>query len=192
MVVFDDDDPTLKECLEILPPTWSRFVMNPDVPTARKINYAVSLYPNEKFYGLLANDIELITDNALTLLAIKCPPFGLSYPDDTIQGAGLATHPCVSGELVRALGWWAYPQAKHTCIDLYLTNTAYDAGGCHYLPEVKFLHKHYSANRSIYDEVYQRGDDYKDADRKAAEVWKAGGAAEALERVKGAMQTCPQ
>lgn len=187
VVIFDDDDETLTECIDMLPDNWSKYVMSNNHSTAAKMNYAVSLYPMEKFYGLLANDVEVQTEHALTLLAENCPEFGLSFPNDTIQGASLATHPCVSGELVRALGWWAYPQAKHTCIDLYLTNIAYDAGGCRYLPEVKFFHKHHTHDRSPYDDVYQKGDLYKDEDIAASERWKGGDEVKARERVKEVM-----
>lgn len=175
VVVLDEDDPDLEAALRLIPLGWTRYVMGDGkytISTAQKINYAVSLYPNEKFYGLLANDIEVTSFGGLNLLAQGCPMFGLSYGHDSIHGKQMATHPCVSGELVRALGWWAYPKAKHTCIDLYIGNLAHDAGGANFLPEVHFYHHHHSQLRSEYDAVYRRGDDFKGVDREAADIWK--------------------
>lgn len=187
VVLFDDDDESLEECLKLLPKTWMRYVMNPGHSTSQKINYAVRLYPEEKFYGLLANDIQIKTLKALSLLAEHCPDYGLSYCDDSIQGRSMTTHPCVSGTLVKALGWWAYPKAKHTAIDLYLGNIAFDAGGCNYLQDVKYLHNHHSQGRSEFDEVYRKGDNYKKDDIWASEQWQNGEDISTRRRVREAM-----
>lgn len=187
ITILDEDDKDREAAIKALPRGWQHYTMDTGSSTAQKINYAVSLYPEAEFYGLLANDIEVRSSRALTNLAHACPRFGLSYGNDSIHGKQMATHPCVHGTLVKALGWWAYPKAKHTCIDLYIGNTAHACGGAEYLPDVYFYHYHFSQLRSEYDAVYSRGDSYKGVDREAAEIWKHKDERKYLNKVSEAM-----
>lgn len=186
VAIFDDDDPELEQCRAAADPRWLRIVMPEGHSTAAKINYAVSLYPNEKFYGLLANDIEVRAPGTLSLLAAACPDYGLSYCSDSIHDKALATHPCVGGALVKAIGYWAYPKAKHTGIDVYLTNLAYEFDGCVYVNGGKFWHKHYTHERAPFDAVYQRAKDYAAADRAASESWLREGQSAAQRAIRKA------
>jgi hypothetical protein len=141
------------------------------------------MFPGEGFYGLLASDIVPQTPGWGKALATAVPPFGLSFCDDSIHGRTLPTHPCVSGQLVKALGWWAYPKARHNGIDVYLRELAYRFGGCVYLEEHKFLHNHHTAGRSFKDEVYERGDSYRTFDLAAGHEWHREGYANAVKSV---------
>lgn len=186
--IIDEDDPDYKELYDMTARRHDFYFAPPGWSTVEKINHLVNQFPGEKFYGLLANDIEVRTPGCLTALAAECPDFGLSYCDDSIQGHTLSTHPVVSGALVDALGWWAYPNAKHLGIDVYLMNIALDTGGCAYLPDHKFWHKHYTAMRSDIDKVYERAIGYAVYDRNASICWRDVDSAHYLKQVIRAMR----
>lgn len=173
--ILDLDDPDKAELESLLSESPVRVLTFAvaGMMTAQKINYAVSLYPDESFYGLLANDVELTGPETLGRLAGACPLLGLSYCDDGIQGKAMATHPCVDGELVRALGWWAYPKALHNGIDRYLMEMATLGGGCVYLEGLRFRHWHHTAG-GAFDEVAARStcEDTVAGDRLAAYEWR--------------------
>jgi hypothetical protein len=88
---------------------------------------------------------------------------------------------------VKALGWWAYPKAAHNGIDVYLTNIAYDCGGCAYLNEHEFLHNHFSVERSEFDDIYLKAKALYKVDKAADAAWRSGEGVEALKRVRKAM-----
>lgn len=139
---------------------------------AQKMNWALEQFPALKTYGLLANDMELRTENCLRDLEQACPPFGLSYCNDSIQGASLATHPCVSGDLLRTLGWWAGPGLKHSFVDNILMDFANQLGRLRYLLEHNFYHYHPSARRAVADEGNARVEKWYMSDFKAYQDFK--------------------
>lgn len=170
--VIDIDDPaylTLKAFCEGA--GVSLMPSRPYSPTAAKINDAVRANPSEGFYGFLANDIEIRTPGTLSALAAACPSMGLSYCDDSIHGQNLPTHPCVSGDLVRTLGWWAFPDAAHNGIDIYLQEAANAGGGCKYLPEFLMYHHHPSEKRCTPDAVTERRAHWQEKDAAATSTW---------------------
>ena len=163
---------------------WHVCSMPGSPTTVEKLNHMVSEFPVEAFYGLLASDIIPQTIGWGTALAAAVPAMGLSFCDDSIHGKRLPTHPVVDGGLVRALGWWAYPEARHNGIDVYLRDLAYEFGGCVYLEEHLFLHNHPTAGRGAPDDVYARANSWQADDAKAAQRWALEGVHQAKARVR--------
>lgn len=177
--VIDTDDSD-KETLQAICARYYVIVLpaRPHSSTAQKINDAVRANPSEGFYGFLANDIEIRTPGTLRALASACPAMGLSYCDDSIHGQNLPTHPCVSGDLVRTLGWWAFPDAAHNGIDIYLQEAANAGGGCKYLPEFLMYHNHPSEKRCEPDAVTERLARWREKDAAASSTWFTKGVRE--------------
>lgn len=186
VAVIDLDDPGKSELMDLCTYYSVEYQMSSEQNmTSEKINQAVKSFPGERFYGLLANDIEIRTPGALSALALNCPFMGLSYCDDSIHGQNLPTHPCVSGALVETLGWWAFPLAGHNDIDIYLQECANAAGGCKYLPEHVFYHWHESEKRAESDSVDMRRKSFSERDSRARSTWYFQGVREAnLKRVR--------
>lgn len=152
--------------------------------TVTKINHAVELFPDEGFYGFLASDVTPLTRDWGKALARCCPEFGLSYCDDSFHGIGLPTHPVVGGELVRALGWWAYPESKHNGIDVCLAQIATKFGGCIYLDAFKFHHFHHLCDKTPADELNVRAMKWRAEDDAAYMKWLAHDFEAAVTRVE--------
>ena len=189
VAILDEGDPecgVLEEMLERA--GWAWFPLFGSPSTVVKLNAGVEMCPDEGFYGLLASDIEPQTVGWGKALAAACPPFGLSYCDDSIHQRNLPTHPCVSGELVRALGWWAYPKAMHNGVDIYLYEVASLAGGAEYVEGHSFMHHHHSAGRAAPDELTQRVAAWGESDRIASIVWKDKDGVLAAMRVRKVQQ----
>lgn len=179
VAILDSDDPDYYALKEICEAFGVELIPSrPRAPTAQKINDVVRSNPSEGFYGLLANDIEVRTPATLTALAAACPSMGLSYCDDSIHGQSLPTHPCVSGDLVRLLGWWAFPDAGHNGIDIYLQEVANAGGGCKYLSEYLMYHNHPSEKRCAPDAVTERIKLWAERDRNACNNWSMKGVRE--------------
>lgn len=190
VAVVDEDDPYKADIIGLCTGFYIDYIVVPSgTCTSAKINEAAHAFPGERFYGFLANDIEIRTPGTLAALAENCPFMGLSYCDDSIHGQNLATHPCVSGALVETLGWWAYPLAAHNGIDVYLMQAANAGGGCKYLPEYLMYHFHSSEGRVLKDSVTVRMESWAQQDMEASARWHMKGDEKIyLRRVREALE----
>ena len=171
VVVFSTDDFDYHRALELVPEGWETISMKGIPSTTEKINEAFARFPNEAFYGLLSNDLQIESRRALELLADQCPPFGLSYCADQIFNEKIPGHPCVDGDLVRGLGWWSYPRLKHHYVEMVLFGIAKRHGGVKYLKEMHFFHRHHTMGTAPMDSTYAWGKEQEHADIAASVYW---------------------
>jgi hypothetical protein len=155
-----------------------------------KLNEAFARFPNEQFYGFLSDDLRIMGTRGLTMLAGFCPSWGLSYCKDGIYDEKIACFPCVSGELIRALGWLAYPKAKHHFIDVYLHRLAREFGGVKYLSGPVFQHNHYTRQTAPMDATYELGKSCYDYDSKVYCEWGMGEGQTVLDHAKEFHSAC--
>jgi len=118
------------------------------------LNEFFQLVPEEPFYGFIADDIVLRTKGGLDHLQALATPFFVAYPNDTIQRERLCTHFCIGGDLVRLMGWLAYPKLEHGHLDVVWHALAGNSGLLRYAPQVIFQHKHYLTGLAPHDETY--------------------------------------
>lgn len=118
------------------------------------LNEFYQLHPEEAFYGFIADDIVLRTKGGLEHLQALASPFFIAYPNDTIQRHRLCTHFCIGGDLVREMGWFAYPAFHHGQIDMVWHHLGLLTGLLRYAPQVIFQHKHMLTRLVDYDETY--------------------------------------
>jgi hypothetical protein len=183
VAIIDNDDPMRDTLYEMCRAATCRIVLvSENLSTGEKLNIAFCAYPSEGFYGFLANDIELRTPGALSALAEAVPYCGLSYCNDSLHEDRLATHPCVSGDLVRLLNWWAFPELHHNGIDLILMDCAHAGGGCKYLSEYFLYHFHPSQGRAQSDSVSARVAQWAEQDMKGYAAWTLHGLRESTMR----------
>ena len=168
----------------IYPKEWETILIDGFPSTTEKINEAFARFPNEAFYGLLANDLRIESPRALTMLAGHCPSYGLSFCDDQVFGAKISGYPCVDGDLIRALGWWAYPRLRHHFVDLVLWGIAKRHGGAKYMSGIKFRHNHYTMGTAEFDSTYAWGKDQERADIAASVYWARNDKEPTNERIK--------
>ena len=191
IAIISPDDPELAAVLAELSSAWTVLEAPAEATTVMKANLAFATFPDEAFYGFLANDLTWTRKGLLEELAAKVPPFGLSYCADSIHNASLATHPCADGELLRAQGWCFFPESKHNGVDCYMQDVATALGGICYVEGPGFWHNHPSAGRTQTDAVYDLVNSYGEADRAAWQKWYGAGEKErVIQRVRETALGC--
>lgn len=153
-VVFDADDAYKYDNI-IIPSHWKRVSVPTGTPIGGIFERIFKKYPNEPYYGMVADDICPETSGWDVIMAELCQPDKIVWGCDDLQNEKLPVHPFIGGDLIRKIGWWAYPGLKHWYVDNVWKHIA-DTLGCGiYLPQVKMTHVHYINGRSQYDRTYR-------------------------------------
>ena len=153
-VVFNADNAFCYNDIET-PPHWKRI----SAPVGSRLGDIFKLmfkkYPNDTYYGMVADDVLPETERWDTIMAEACQPDKIVWGMDGIQNARLPVHPFIGGDLLRKLGWWACPGLKHWYVDNVWKCVA-DALDCGvYMPEVKMTHLHYINGKAALDRTYR-------------------------------------
>lgn len=151
VVILDEDDEINYRGIHI-PDNWVKVVYPRNCITVQ-LNKTFANFPNKEWYGLAADDLVPVEgwDEALSE---ACLGGFIAYGDDGIQGSRLCTHPFISGDLVRKVGWIQYPGVKHLYGDTIWMTIGHSTGKLKYLPNVKTTHLHFS-NGGVYDKTYE-------------------------------------
>jgi hypothetical protein len=163
VVVYVDGDsyPDLK-----VPESW-RVIEHPE---RRRIgppmNDMARLFPNERTYGWLADDLRVVTPDAFDRLEAAAFPQYLAYTNDLCYasvhhedeletGYNISGALCWGGELVRRVGWWAPPFVEQAMVDVIWCRivSARDPGLHRYLKDVIVEHRNWRTGRRERDEV---------------------------------------
>lgn len=126
--------------------------------------------------GLMGDDVRPRTEgwDAKILEALRELGTGIVYGDDLIQGKRLPTHPFMTADIPRALGWLGLPTLKHLYVDNVLLELGKAADRIRYLPDVVLEHLHPVAGKASWDQVYQETSNKTSAedDRRTFEAWR--------------------
>jgi len=147
---------------------------------------------DDYFFG--ADDIEIITPDWKEIFSKKIDELEkehghrlwILYGDDGIQGEHLPTHPLMTNELCRLLGWFWPPHFKHLFTDNAIKFIGQGAGILRYVPEVKMTHHHFVNNKAPMDANYQETNNahaYQSA-KQVFEMWKEQFAPKIIEKIK--------
>lgn len=154
-VVLSSDDDKLPQYLETdkWPKNWW-FASTDLTGVGNCLNWAFEKHPREKFYGLLGDDVLLRSGHPKELEALAEDWF-LAFPADGVHNHGLATHPCLGGDLVRQVGFLAPKEFKHSFIDTFWDNVSRLNGLQRYQPKVRYEHKHPIREPHLMDNTYR-------------------------------------
>jgi len=195
VVLLDPDDVALPFHKESCHAYLTDYIIGPpNATTVRKLNNAFERFPNERFYGFLADDIILPTDHKWPehLLA-HLPPLGLVHPNDFGQGENFLTHPILDGDLVRLMLNIAPPAFAHNGINCVWGTVAQAFGGVNYVPSVVFKHNHPAFDRSIaVDNIHARAASYRHQDAAAYhEFFSSGGKEKLIKEMRARLDKAP-
>lgn len=158
LVVKWRGDKTLYEYNQMKWPHNVSFILSPPDASycGEKLNYVFSLFPDEPFYGWLADDL-VWRSGPLSLLPLEAGEWGISYPDDGYAHEALPTHFCLGGKLARASGFLAHPWFPQNCMDSVWDSVGRELGLLRYVPQVLFEHEHCAlSTRYSIDDTYLR------------------------------------
>ncbi len=163
-VIFDADDTLYYNDVET-PDHWKRVSVPSGTPLGGIFDLVFKKYPNEPYYGMVADDVLPETSGWDVIMAELCQPNKIVWGCDDLQNERLPVHPFIGGDLVRKLGWWSAPGLKHWFVDNVWKNLA-DSLNCGiYLPQVKMTHLHWINGRSSLDRTYREQPDHAADDR---------------------------
>jgi len=157
------------------------YQLNKDVPYFGEVNDD-HFYITKHWDKILIDEIEK-----------KGHGWGVACGTDTVDKNWYThRHPSaavISGNIVRALGYFVYPKIQHVGTDMYLRDIGDGISRLFHVPEVVIEHRHYLNNKAEKDEnynwVYAEQDNYgKDMYR----YWRDNVKPSDIEKIKGGMQ----
>lgn len=139
------------------------------------LNRAALAHPDYKYYGIIGDDGVFITEGwDLELMnEIKSNGgWGISFAEDLICSGKrmLPTHPVISGNIVKTLGFIIPPEFVHLYGDDYLGAIGKGIGKFFYRGDVIIEHRHWSVGKASKDEGYTRIDSKAGWDRDTV-IW---------------------
>lgn len=138
-----------------IPANWNRVIVDESLVSKKFNDAAFTFVPGEDCYLIMADDCVPETEHWDTKLASAAGSSGIAYGNDMMEPAPPIGHPCLGGDLVRALGWIAAPEFGHFYWDNALRDIAQATGELHYLPNVITRHLHYTVTGDT--DVFERG-----------------------------------
>jgi hypothetical protein len=169
---LDEDDPALEE-MKSLP--WPKeFIMNigPRVRLGGSMQEMFHKYPSEPFYGLLADDLIPGTKQWDRLLIEAAGTDDISCANEVYEKAARICHPCVGGDIVRHVGFFAVPVLKHFGTDTFWEDLHYHFGRKPRLKNVILAHAHFKFEQSQLDQTYSESQAIRRDDVNAWKEWK--------------------
>lgn len=152
-VIFDAADAYRYDDIQT-PSHWKRISAPAGTRIGEIFNLIFKKYPDEDYYGMVADDIVPQTHLWDIVLRDSCLPDKIAWACDGLQNENLPVHPFIGGELVRKLGWWACPGLKHWYVDNVWKNLANALNCGVYLPNIKMTHLHPANGSAPYDRTY--------------------------------------
>ncbi len=152
VVLLDDDDAASYQQHLSLPSNWE-IIVGPRAGYTALINRAFALYPDEPWYANLGDDCLCRPLGWDTYLASIAGTDCVAYGNDLINGEAACCFPFIGGELVRSIGWLAYPLFGHLYSDTVWREIARALGGLRYCPNIVTEHLHWSTGKLPYDQT---------------------------------------
>lgn len=159
-VIFDVKDAYSYDEVET-PSHWKRVAAPKDSKLGDIFNLIFKKYPDEPFYGMVADDVVPETHGWDILLRNACMPDKIAWGACGIQNENLPVHPFIGGDLIRKLGWWSAPGLKHWFVDNVWKDLSVSLNCGVYMPEVKMTHLHYLNGRAPNDRTYEEQPDHQ-------------------------------
>jgi hypothetical protein len=154
----DDDDSTVEDYPKPAHPNIA-VVRGSRKGITGSTNQAVLDFPEYSYYGFIGDDHRFRTINwdkvFIDTIRKKGKGWGVAYGDDLLMREQLPTEVVISGNIVRAMGCMVYPELKHLYIDNFWKEIGLGIERLFYIPEIIIEHMHYTAGKSVQDELYK-------------------------------------
>jgi hypothetical protein len=170
-VRLDECDPDL-DCMKNLPwPSEFEIVIGPRSRIGPSLQEAFHRYPNLPWYGYLADDLIPQTPGWDQKLIAAAAPNRISYANDVWEKEVRVCHPCIGGDLVRAVGFLALPVVQHWGTDSVWERLHHDFRMNGRQQEVIVEHAHFKFDLATVDQTYKDSQNLKRDDKNAFYLW---------------------
>lgn len=170
-VRLDDDDPALEQ-LKLLPwPKSFQIHVGARARLGQSMQEMFVRYPNEPWYGILADDVIPKTQHWDQRLIDAAGNNRVSCANEVHEKAIRICHPCVGGDLVRLVGCFAIPTVKHFGTDTLWESIHHCCDLNNKLHDVVLEHAHFNFGQSELDQTYQESQAIRREDKMAYKTW---------------------
>lgn len=181
-VVLDKDNVSHYSEIE-LPKFFTRCSAHPGTRIGDIFNKIYNAFPNESFYGVMADDVVPETYRWDILLKEACLPDRIAWGFDGGHDETLPRHPFIGGDLVRKMGFLSAPGVKHWYVDNAWKDIAEGLNCGAYRPEIRMVHRHYTNGLAQKDRTYTEQPNPR-VDEFAYNMWKEQELPDLLRRLK--------
>jgi hypothetical protein len=182
-VRLDSCDPELEKLLSLPWPAEFEIKVGDREGLSCSINEVFKQYPDRPWYGILADDLLPHTQGWDQALIDACGSWNISYANDG-GDRDWPTHPCVGGELIRAIGWFGFPCCHHYFTDTVWKYLGERLNNITRLDHVIVEHLHYSLGKSQKDQIYEQSNSHWQSDKRAYRDWTRSQGPQLVERLQ--------
>lgn len=180
-----------------VPPGWSVKRWRDHVGLARQINWLLKVYPDERCYGRLDDDMVPVTEGWQQRLEEAAGDWNIAYTrDGFINGRKSKTGQpwmsgamAIGGDLARAVGYLSIPGTWHHSMDRVYSLIGDRLGRLRYLDDVMVEHRHHRIRARERDETDLERQPQRDW--SAITRWQRGELQEICGRIEQALKTAP-
>jgi hypothetical protein len=184
-VRLDTCDLTLEEYKKLNFPKTFNVVIDKRARLGACMKEIFEKFPNEPYYGLLADDLLPITDEWDKKLIEAAGKDNISQFNDLTRKPKNYCHPCIGGNLVRRAGFFGFPYTTHYALELVWKDlTKKDKRFGKYLNDVVIENLHPDFAKSSLDKTYKEAHAVKDEDHKIWLEWRENKFEEFYQKVK--------
>lgn len=168
---LDKDDPDLEQLLALPWPSEFLITVGPRARISKCMQEMFEKFPTEPWYGVLADDLIPRTDYWDQKLISAAGTNDISYADDIHEKAIRICHPCVGGDLVRAVGFFGLPVVQHFGTDTVWENIHHHFNRNNKQHDVIVEHAHFNFGQAQLDQTYQESQAIRYSDKQAYKQW---------------------
>jgi hypothetical protein len=121
----------------------------------QKINsISVDLAEKYKYVAFIGDDIIFRTSWESNFIEfLSNVDYGLAYANDFVHGENLATHPCITSNMIKAVGFFGCPALEHNYFDNYWMDIVREVGQLQYFPHTIMEHMHPTVGKDSHDHI---------------------------------------
>jgi len=183
-VRLDECDPELEEMKALPWPETFNITVGSRCRIGEAMQEMFKKFPNENFYGMLADDLIPKTECWDQRLIDAAGSNLISHANDIHELEKRICHPCVGGDLVRFVGFFGLPVVKHFGTDTFWEEVHHKCGMDNKLRDVILEHAHFNFGQSEKDKTYEESQMLKKSDRAAYREWTANNLENTVAKVK--------
>jgi tetratricopeptide (TPR) repeat protein len=188
-IIIDEDDVHHFGDLEEYKKKVSIYIKPSGLTLMQKINtIGMSLAEMYKYICFIGDDIVFQTQwESKFINYLKDVPAGLVYANtlDNPDSVDWATHPCITSNLVKAVGFYGCPAVHHNYFDNYWSEICKEIGYFQYMPEVVMDHRRKESDK---DYLFWSIVDLQEKDRVRYNEYKQSSFNEDLIKIREKIQ----
>lgn len=170
-VRMDEDDPALKELLNLSWPLTFEIVVGPRARIGTAMQEMFIKYSNEPWYGIMADDVIPRTLHWDQKLIQAAGTHMISCANEVHEKIIRICLPCVGGDLVRLVGFFSIPGVEHFGTDTFWESIHHCCDLNNRQHDVILEHAHFSFGQSELDQTYRDSQSIRQQDKRAYKAW---------------------